>query len=400
MNMLSALVQAGLFALSFLIETVAAQGDDLGSVLQSQSNLSTYYNLIKSNFQQKYPEVILKLPNYDGVTIVAPSNSAFDNIPGTQLNGIWNESDASIAVPILEYHILQGTVSTGALESGPTVLRSSLLLNKAWTNVTAGQNVLVNKQPGDVIVFTSSEGIRTTQVEGDIKFAGGLIQVVDNLMIPPARLENTTDSFKLPAFLGALYAANLIPSMSEEKNVTIFAPRNEAFQRVAGSLNSLDETALKKFLNYHVVPGRILASSDLKNGTNLTTLATEDISVIRSGNNLFLNSAQIIQPDILVANGIMHIIDNVLNPDAPSMTPNPSAATQAPAYPESSASGLPFTTAIPCTVSCPVTTTASPTVASARSSTMGVRTTTSPGAAVRTGVAAGAALLAGLAALA
>ncbi|KAK1480099.1 fasciclin domain-containing protein [Colletotrichum cuscutae] len=395
MNMLSALVQAGLFALSFLIETVAAQGDDLGSVLQSQSNLSTYYNLIK-----KYPEVILKLPNYDGVTIVAPSNSAFDNIPGTQLNGIWNESDASIAVPILEYHILQGTVSTGALELGPSVLRSSLLLNKAWTNVTAGQNVLVNKQPGDVIVFTSSEGIRTTQVEGDIKFAGGLIQVVDNLMIPPARLENTTDSFKLPAFLGALYAANLIPSMSEEKNVTIFAPRNEAFQRVAGSLNSLDETALKKFLNYHVVPGRILASSDLKNGTNLTTLATEDISVIRSGNNLFLNSAQIIQPDILVANGIMHIIDNVLNPDAPSMTPNPSAVTQAPAYPESSASGLPFTTAIPCTVSCPVTTTASPTVASTRSSTMGVRTTTSPGAAVRTGVAAGAALLAGLAALA
>ncbi|KAL0764943.1 hypothetical protein CaCOL14_012749 [Colletotrichum acutatum] len=395
MKMLSTLVQAGLFAFSFSIERVAAQEDDLGSVLQSQSNLSTYYNLIK-----KYPEVILKLPNYDGVTIVAPSNLAFDNIPGTQLNGIWNESDASIAVPILEYHILQGTVSTGALESGPSVLRSSLLLNKAWTNVTTGQNVLVNKQPGDVIVFTSSEGIRTTQVEGDIKFAGGLIQVVDNLMIPPARLENTTESFKLPAFLGALYAANLIPSISEEKNVTIFAPRNEAFQRVAGSLSSLDETALKKFLNYHVVPGRILASSDLKNGTNLTTLATEDISVIRSGNNLFLNSAQIIQPDILVANGIMHIIDNVLNPDAPTMTPNPSAVTQAPAYPESSASGLPFTTAIPCTVSCPVTTTASPTVAPTRSSTVGVRTTTSPGAAVRTGVAAGAALLAGLAALA
>ncbi|KAK1622097.1 fasciclin domain-containing protein [Colletotrichum phormii] len=396
MKMLSAFVQTGLLGLSFLFEHVAAQEDDLGSVLQSQSNLSTYYNLIK-----KYPEVILKLPNYDGVTIVAPSNSAFENIPGTQLNGIWNESDASIAVPILEYHILQGTVSTGALESGPSVLRSSLLLNKAWTNVTTGQNVLVNKQPGDVIVFTSSEGIRTTQVEGDIKFAGGLIQVVDNLMIPPARLKNTTDSFKLPAFLGALYAANLLPSVSEEKNVTIFAPRNEAFQRVAGSLNNLDKDALKKFLNYHVVPGRILASSDLKNGTNLTTLATEDIKVIRSGNNLFLNSAQIIQPDILVANGILHIIDNVLNPDAPSMTPNPSAVTQAPAYPESSASGLPFTTAIPCTVSCPVTTTASPTAAaSTRSSTTGLRTTTSPGAAVRTGVAAGAALLAGLAALA
>ncbi|GKT62869.1 fasciclin domain-containing protein [Colletotrichum tofieldiae] len=394
--MLSALLPAGLFGLLSLIDPTAAQQDDLGSVLQSKSNLSTYYNLIK-----KYPEVILKLPSYDGVTIVAPSNAAFENIPGTQLNGIWNESDPSIAVPILEYHILQGTVSTGALESGPSVLRSSLLQNPTWTNVTGGQNVMVNKQPGDVIVFTSSEGIRTTQVEGDIKFAGGLVQVVDNLLIPPVRLENTTESFKLPAFLGALYTAKLLPSLSERKNVTIFAPRNEAFQRVAGSLKELDKDAVKNFLNYHVVEGQILASSDLKNGTSLSTLASQNLNVIRSGNNLFLNSAQVVQPDILLANGIMHIVDNVLNPDMAAATPNPTAVSQAPVFPESSASGVPFTSAIPCTVSCPVTTTATPTAAaSTRASTTGIRTTTSPGAAARTGVAAGAALLAGLAAFA
>ncbi|OHW93968.1 fasciclin domain-containing protein [Colletotrichum incanum] len=394
--MLSALLPAGLFGLLSLIDPAAAQQDDLGSVLQSKSNLSTYYNLIK-----KYPEVILKLPSYDGVTIVAPSNAAFENIPGTQLNGLWNESDPSIAVPILEYHILQGTVSTGALKSGPSVLRSSLLQNPAWTNVTGGQNVMVNKQSGDVIVFTSSEGIRTTQVEGDIKFAGGLIQVVDNLLIPPVRLENTTKSFQLPAFLGALYTAKLLPSLSERKNVTIFAPRNEAFQRVAGSLKGLDEDAVRNFLNYHVVEGQILASSDLKNGSNLATLARQNLNVIRSGNNLFLNSAQVVQPDVLLANGIMHIIDNVLNPDMAAAAPNPTAVSQPPVYPESSASGLPFTSAIPCTVSCPATTTANPTAAaSTRASTTAIRTTTSPGAAVRTGVAAGAALLAGLVAFA
>ncbi|GKT42822.1 fasciclin-like arabinogalactan protein [Colletotrichum spaethianum] len=394
--MRSTFLPAGLLGLLLLIGSVATEQDDLGSVLQSKSNLSTYYNLIK-----KYPEVILRLPSYNGVTIVAPSNAAFENIPGTQLNGIWNESDPSIAVPILEYHILQGTVSTRALELGPPVLRSSLLQNPAWTNVTGGQNVMVNKQPGNVIVFTSAQGIRTTQVEGDIKFAGGLIQVVDNLLIPPVRLENTTESFKLPAFLGALYTAKLLPLVAEKKNVTIFAPRNEAFQRVAGSLQDMDEDEVRNFLNYHVVKGQILASSDLKNGTNLPTLANQSLNVIRSGNNLFLNSAQIIQPDILLANGIMHIVDNVLNPDVASAKPNPTAVSQAPVYPESSASGLPFTSAIPCTVSCPVTTTATPTAAaSTRASTTAVRTTTSPGAAVRTGVAAGAALLAGLAALA
>ncbi|WYZ39622.1 hypothetical protein EsH8_III_001536 [Colletotrichum jinshuiense] len=394
--MLSVFLQAGLLGLAALINQAIAQQDDLGSILKSKENLSTYYNLIK-----KYPEVLLKLPSYDGVTIVAPSNAAFENIPGTQLNGIWNESDPSIAVPILEYHILQGTVSTGDLESGPSVLRTSLLQDPAWTNVTGGQNVLVNKQPGNITVFTSSEGIRTTQDEGDIRFAGGLIQVVENLMIPPSRLENTTDAFKLTSFLGALYATKRLPSLAEKKNITIFAPRNEGFQRVAGTLKDMDEDDIMGLLNYHVVSGHVIASSDLKNGTNLTTISSNQLHVIRSGNNLFINSAQIVQPDILIANGILHIIDNVLNPDVASATPDPDSVSQAPVYPVSSASGLPFTAAIPCTVSCPVTTTATPTTAaSTRASTTAIRTTASPGAAAITGVAAGAALLAGVAAFA
>ncbi|TDZ29591.1 Fasciclin-like arabinogalactan protein [Colletotrichum spinosum] len=402
--MLASIVPAavlGLLAASTFPRQAIAQETvpDLGEVLQSNKNLSTYYNLMK-----KYPEVLFKLPNYDGVTIIAPSNSAFENIPGTQLYAIWNESDPSIAIPLLEYHILQGTWITGAISSGPSHLLPSLLQDPDWTNVTRGQNVLVNKQPGDVIVFTSGEGIRTTQVTGDIRFAGGYVQVVDNLMVPPSRLENTTDAFKLSAFLGALYASDLLESLSSKQNVTIFAPRNEAFQRVAGSLDKLDTDAVKKFLDYHVVPGRILLSSDLS-GQNLTTQGSHNLRVIRSGNNLFLNSAQVVQPDILIANGIMHIIDDVLNPDVPSATPNPEAATQAPAFPESTASGLPFTNAIPCTVSCPATTVSSGTLtATTRSPTAPVSTTTSTDAAAprRTGHKAGIAigLVASLAALA
>ncbi len=37
---------------------------DLGSVLAANSNLSTYYNLIKT-----YPDILLQLPNYAGVTV-------------------------------------------------------------------------------------------------------------------------------------------------------------------------------------------------------------------------------------------------------------------------------------------------------------------------------------------
>ncbi|KAJ3493792.1 hypothetical protein NLG97_g4508 [Lecanicillium saksenae] len=67
---------------------LAASADDLGSVLQKQHNLTTFYGLIKNN-----SDVLLQLPSYDGVTICAPSDKAFENIPYTSLNGVWDPED-------------------------------------------------------------------------------------------------------------------------------------------------------------------------------------------------------------------------------------------------------------------------------------------------------------------
>lgn len=277
---------------------------------------------------------------------------------------------------ILEYHILQGTVSTNALPEGPSTFAASLLTDKAYTNVTRGQNVIINKQPGDVVVFTTGSGSRSTLLKGDITFTGGLIQVVDTLLVPPSRLEPTArDSYPdLTAFLGALYAARLVPQFADLANVTIFAPRNAAFQLVSGALSALKPDELARVLQYHLLPGRVLASSTLfdADGPNSTdTAAPQDgdgngtvpLRITRAGNNLFVDAARVIQPDILIANGVVHMVDAVLNPDDAEQVPDPAQATQAPAFGLTGATSTgagaptPFTTALPCTVDCPITTT-------------------------------------------
>jgi transforming growth factor-beta-induced protein len=232
---------------------------------------------------------------------------------------------------------------------------------------------------------TSSQGTRTTLTETDINFAGGIIQVTENLVIPPSRLEKVADSFKLASFLGALYSAELMPAAAEQANVTIFAPRNEALKLVGGSLSALDKAAFSKVVGYHVVPGQILSSSLLQNGSILTTQSSQQIHVRKAGNNVYINSAQVMQSDILLANGVLHIIEHVLNPEAPDILPNPEVATQAPAFAVSTVTGLPFTTALPCTTNCPVTTTSSP-----------PRTTTSSLSRSSTGGAAGPARCTGI----
>ncbi|KAM0323683.1 hypothetical protein ACHAQA_008618 [Verticillium albo-atrum] len=398
--MLGSVISAGIAGLAACLTLasapmVVAQGQDkdLGAVLSSQKNLSTFYGLLKD-----YPEVLLKLPSQDGVTIVAPSNAAFENIPGTPLNGIWDPKNASIAVPILEYHLLKGTVATNALVPGPSVFSPSLLTSSAWTNVSTGQNVVLARQPGDVVVFTSAEGARTTRTRGDIPFAGGLIQIIDNLLVPPTRLEDTLQAFGLEAFLGALYASDLLSVAAEDEDVTIFAPRDEAFRRVGASLDSLGADELHAFVRYHIVRGRVAASAALTNGSRLATVEGGRIGVRRSGNNLFVNAAQVVQPDILIANGVVHIIDNVLNPEADAAVPNPNVVSQAPAWSAGGGDGTPFTSAIPCSEDCPTTSSeAAPRTATATATTTegGGQPSESPDAAGK-GLDAGSAALAGL----
>ncbi|KAM0669198.1 hypothetical protein ACQRIU_002760 [Beauveria bassiana] len=353
----------------FTAAALAASSDDLGSVLQRQHNLTTFYDLIKNN-----SDVLLQLPNYNGVTICAPSDKAFENIPYTSLNDVWDPSDVAKTTALLQYHILQGSVTIADLESGPTYLERTLLTAPAYTNVTAGQNVLIDKQPGDTIVLTSSLGTRCTVIEQDIAFSGGRIHVIDNLLIPPAPLRATAATFRAQSFLAALYAAGLMPDVDDRRNVTVFAPRDAAMDLVGGSLEAAlqgrgGKAALARVMGYHVVPGRILSSTDLVNGTVLTTLSggsnatsgggggNPRLVVRQAGNDKFVNSAKIVQPDILLANGIMHLVADVLNPDAPSATPDPTLASQPPVFPVSVASS-PFASALPCTSDCPTSTSA------------------------------------------
>ncbi|KAK4186323.1 FAS1 domain-containing protein [Podospora australis] len=347
----------------------------LGAVLAGQQDLSTYYSLIK-----QYPDILLQLPNFAGVTLIAPSNEAFNN------SHEWNPDNATLVTNLLQYHILTGTVNTAALVAGPSTLQRTLLTNKAYTNVSSGQNVVVAKQHDDLTVLTSGLGTRSTIIEPDIAFTGGFIQMVDTLLIPPVRLEITArDAYKeLTAFLGALYSTGLAEEISNMPNITILAPRNTAFQSISSSLSALSESSLRDVLKYHIIPNNVIPSSGFLNGTTLSPLLGKEskIFITQIGNNLYFNRAQMLQADILLANGVLHMIDNVLSQNASDTRPDEESKTQPPVFAQTGLTStgtrhpVPYTSFLPCTTEgCPVSTsttesslTAKTTVVSTRSS--------------------------------
>jgi len=82
-------------------------------------------------------------------------------------------------------------------------------------------------------------------------------------------IENALHSADHTTLVAALKAAGLVETLEGPGPFTVFAPINEAFDKLpAGTLDTLlkpeNKAALTKVLTYHVVPGRISASDLLK----------------------------------------------------------------------------------------------------------------------------------------
>jgi uncharacterized surface protein with fasciclin (FAS1) repeats len=117
-------------------------------------------------------------------------------------------------------------------------------------------------------------------------------------------------------FAASVAAAGLTEALAAKGPFTVFAPTDEAFKQLpAGAYDRLlkDTGKLKAILNYHVIPGHVMAN-DLKAGEVMTQQGTTLTSTPSSSSNQRVNAARVVQADLVASNGIIHAIDAVLLP--------------------------------------------------------------------------------------
>lgn len=68
-------------------------------------------------------------------------------------------------------------------------------------------------------------------------------------------------------------------------------------------------TELAGILAYHIVPDVVGYSTDLVNGTKLPTVSKGDLTITVDGNDIFVDSAKVIIPNVLIKEGVVHVID-------------------------------------------------------------------------------------------
>ena len=139
-----------------------------------------------------------------------------------------------------------------------------------------------------------------------------------NMVASKNIVENAAGSSDHTTLVAAVKAAGLAETLSGTGPFTVFAPTNEAFDKLPkGTVESLLKPEMKKdltnVLTYHVVSGTFKAA-DLKDGQKLKTVEGKDLTVSIKDGKVMINGATVTIADAVSSNGVTHVIDAVLLP--------------------------------------------------------------------------------------
>ena len=237
-------------------------------------------------------------------TVFAPTDAAFAKLPkGTIANLLKPENKESL-VNILTYHVVSGRVP------------AKQVVKLSGANTVNGQRVEIKVADGKVEV----DGAQV--VATDIECSNGIIHVIDRVILPSSdNIPSTAANAKIfNTLLAAVKSAGLAKALSGKGPFTVFAPTDEAFAKLPkGTVESLlkpeNKSKLVNILKYHVVSGRIYSDAALSAGT-AKTLQGGSLKITSDKDGAKVNEASLIKLDIDAVNGVIHVIDRVMLPQA------------------------------------------------------------------------------------
>lgn len=128
-------------------------------------------------------------------------------------------------------------------------------------------------------------------------------------------METIKTNASLSSLAAALEKANLVEMLKGAGPYTLFAPNNDSFTRMDIEKTIPDQRALSDTLTYHLVSGKYSAGElqamipgklGTENGKSLTLEMDEGEAVVDNG--------KFVTTDIECSNGIIHIVDNIFQP--------------------------------------------------------------------------------------
>jgi uncharacterized surface protein with fasciclin (FAS1) repeats len=104
--------------------------------------------------------------------------------------------------------------------------------------------------------------------------------------------------------------AGYVNGVLEVPDVTYFIPNSAgALANATKIFQNSSSEELQALFQYHIVPGFVGYSPLLKDGMALKTAQGENITITIQDGDMYVNAAKVISTDYIVANGVVHVID-------------------------------------------------------------------------------------------
>ncbi len=242
-----------------------------------------------------------KLSTNGSYTVFVPSDSAFNDLPNGFIDSLTNNQ----LQEVLNYHI----VSEKMLKSDIT--------GKESLKTDQGGSVFIN-EVGNTIELNHNARV----TDEDIEASNGVIQKIDEVLLPDSYLSvfgvihkrYSLKTFACHCTSGRTNLDNVLRNKDSE--FTVFAPNEAAFENYNKNVDDLSDSELEHILNYHVINEKIM-SDEFTDGQSLTTRNGENMTIsVSSDGTISINGDQAVvqQADLEGANGVVYIVDSVIDP--------------------------------------------------------------------------------------
>lgn len=175
-----------------------------------------------------------------------------------------------------------------------------------------------------IVLFASAFIMNASMAQKPVEVGGAAMYAQKNI------IENAVNSKDHTTLVAAVKAAGLVETLQGAGPFTVFAPTNEAFDKLpAGTVGKLvqpeNKATLTKILTYHVVAGKWDATAIakmIKDGGGTATLKTVSGGTLKAwmkdGNIVLTDekggTSTITIKNVYQSNGVIHVVDTVLMP--------------------------------------------------------------------------------------
>uniref|UniRef100_A0A9J7YBR1 Periostin n=1 Tax=Cyprinus carpio carpio TaxID=630221 RepID=A0A9J7YBR1_CYPCA len=263
-------------------------------------------DLVQAKITQQYSDQSKLREELDGAgsyTMFAPSDDAWKELdPASNAALVSRNTELYDS---LCYHVVNKRLLTKDLKND-MILQS----------INDNHDLYINHYSNGVVTVNCARIIHANQVA-----TNGVVHVIDRVISFAVQtiMDEIETNDDLTTLKTVALRSGLHGQLGESKHYTLFAPTNEAFEKldrdVLERLMS-DTTVLEALLKYHLL-NSVQCSEAIMAGSVYETLEGSNIEIGCDGESLTVNGIKmVLKKDIVTSNGVIHLIDQVLMPDS------------------------------------------------------------------------------------